>query len=63
MWPDTYSHTICTAMLGSTKKKANIATQSFPMTAEGTRSTFFAYLARLALTAYPKAVIKPTRFC
>ena len=43
----------------STKKKANIATQSFPMTAEGTRSTFFAYLARLALTAKPKAVMKP----
>ena len=43
----------------STKKKANMATQSLPTTAEGTRSTFFAYLARLALTAKPKAVIKP----
>ena len=43
----------------STKKKANIATQSLPATAEGTRSTFLAYLARLALTAKPRAVMKP----
>ena len=43
----------------STKNKANIATQSLPTTAEGTRSTFLAYLARLALTANPNAVTKP----
>ena len=43
----------------STKKKANIATQSFPITAEGTRSLFLANLANTALQASPKAVIKP----
>ena len=43
----------------SIKNKATTATTNFPTTAEGTRSTFFAYLARLALTAKPKAVIKP----
>ena len=43
----------------STKKNANIATTSFPITAEGTKSTFFAYRAKLALMAKPKAVIKP----
>ena len=46
----------------STKKNANIATQSLPITAEGTRSTFLAYLARLAFTAKPKAVMKPTKY-
>ena len=45
----------------STKKNANIATTSFPITAEGTKSTFFAYRAKLALMAKPKAVIKPKR--
>ena len=43
----------------STKKKANIATQSFPITAEGTRSLSFANLAITALQARPKAVINP----
>ena len=43
----------------STKKKANIATQSFPITAEGTKSLSLANLARTALQARPKAVIKP----
>ena len=43
----------------STKKRENKATQSFPITAEGTRSLSFAYLASTALQARPKAVIKP----
>ena len=43
----------------STKKKANIATQSLPITAEGTRSLFLANLAKTALQARPKAVIRP----
>ena len=45
----------------STKKKAKIATQSLPITAEGTRSLFLAYLAITALQASPKAVIKPNK--
>ena len=36
----------------STKKKANIATKSLPKTAEGTKSMFFEYLARLAPVSY-----------
>ena len=43
----------------STKKNENIATQSFPITAEGTRSLSLANLASTALQASPKAVIKP----
>ena len=34
-----------------TKKKANIATHNLPITAEGTKSVDFAYLAKLALQA------------
>ena len=45
----------------STKKKAKIATHSFPITADGTRSLFLAYLAMTALQARPKAVIKPNK--
>ena len=44
-----------------TKKKANIATQDLPITAAGTKSVDFAYLAMLALQANPKAVIKPNK--
>ena len=44
-----------------TKKKANIATHNLPITAEGTKSVDFAYLAKLALQANPKAVINPKR--
>ena len=43
----------------STKKKAKIATHNLPKTADGTKSLFLAYLARFALMANPKAVIKP----
>ena len=43
----------------STKKRANIATKSLPITAEGTISTSFEYLAKFAHTANPKAVMKP----
>ena len=39
----------------STKKYANTATQSLPITAEGTKSLFLAYLAITALQANPKA--------
>ena len=45
----------------STKKKAKIATHSFPITADGTRSLFLAYLAMTALQARPKAVIIPNK--
>ena len=45
----------------STKKKAKIATQSLPITAEGTKSRFLANLAITALQASPKAVIKPNK--
>ena len=45
----------------STKKKAKTATQSFPITADGTRSLFLAYLAMTALQARPKAVIIPNK--
>ena len=45
----------------STKKKAKIATQSLPITAEGTKSRFLANLAITALPASPKAVIKPNK--
>ena len=45
----------------STKKKANIATHNFPITADGTRSLFFAYLAKVALQANPKAVTRPKK--
>ena len=45
----------------STKKKAKTATQSLPITAEGTKSLFFANLAITALQASPKAVIKPNK--
>ena len=45
----------------STKRKAKIATQSLPITAEGTKSLFFANLAITALQARPKAVIKPNK--
>ena len=45
----------------STKKKANIATHNFPITAEGTRSLSFAYLAKVALQANPKAVTRPKK--
>ena len=45
----------------STKKKANKATHNFPITAEGTRSLFFAYLANVALQASPKAVTRPKK--
>ena len=45
----------------STKKKAKIATQSLPITAEGTKSLFFANLAITALQASPTAVIKPNK--
>ena len=45
----------------STKKNAKIATQSFPITADGTRSLFLANLAITALQASPKAVIIPNK--
>ena len=45
----------------STKKKAKIATQSLPITADGTKSLFLAYLAITALQASPKAVIIPNK--
>ena len=45
----------------STKKKAKTATQSLPITADGTKSLFLAYLAITALQARPKAVIKPNK--
>ena len=45
----------------STKKKAKIATQSFPITADGTRSLLLAYLAMTALHARPNAVIIPNK--
>ena len=45
----------------STKKKAKIATQSLPITAEGTKSLFLANLAITALHASPKAVIIPNK--
>ena len=45
----------------STKKKAKIATQSLPITAEGTKSLFLAYRAITALQASPKAVIMPNK--
>ena len=45
----------------STKKKANIATHNFPITADGTRSLSFAYLAKVALQASPKAVTRPKK--
>ncbi len=45
----------------STKKKANIATSSFPTTADGTRSLSLAYLAKVALQARPRAVTKPKK--
>ena len=50
-----------TKVKDSTKNKAKIATQSFPITAEGTRSLFLAYLAITALQAKPKAVIIPNK--
>ena len=40
----------------STKKKANIATTSFPITADGTKSLSLANLARFAFIARPSAV-------
>ncbi len=43
------------------KKNAKIATHNLPITAEGTRSLSLAYLARVALQAKPKAVIKPNK--
>ena len=49
------------SMKSSTKKNAKIATHNFPMTADGTKSLFFAYLARLAFIANPKAVMKPKK--
>ena len=45
----------------STKKKANIATHNFPITADGTRSLSLAYLAKVALQARPKAVARPKK--
>tara|TARA_B100000029_G_scaffold356079_1_gene348904 strand:- start:17 stop:409 length:393 start_codon:yes stop_codon:yes gene_type:complete len=45
----------------STKKKANIATHNLPIKADGTRSLSLAYLAKVALQARPKAVIKPKK--
>ena len=45
----------------STKKKAKTATQSLPITADGTKSLFLAYLAITELQARPKAVIKPNK--
>ena len=45
----------------STKEKANIATHNFPITADGTRSLSFAYLAKVALQASPKAVTRPKK--
>ena len=45
----------------STKKKAKIATQSLPITAEGTKSLFLAYLAITALQASPNDVIIPNK--
>ena len=45
----------------STKKKAKTATQSLPITADGTKSLFLAYLAITALQARPKAVINPNK--
>ena len=50
-----------TSVKSLTKKKANIATHNLPITAEGTKSVDFAYLAKLALQANPKAVINPKR--
>ena len=44
-----------------TKKKANIATNNFPNTADGTRSLSLAYLAIVALQARPKAVTRPKK--
>ena len=43
----------------STKKSANIATHNLPITAAGTRSFSFAYLAIFALQAKKNAVIRP----
>ena len=43
----------------STKKIANIATKSLPITAAGTKSLFLADLIIFAPTANPKAVISP----
>ena len=45
----------------STKKKAKIATQSLPITAEGTKSLFLANRAITALEASPKDVIIPNK--
>ena len=45
----------------STKKKANIATTSFPITADGTKSLSLANLARFAFIARPSAVTKPNK--
>ena len=55
----TIKRSLPTRLKFSTKKSANIATQSFPITAEGTRSLSFAKRARTALHARPKAVINP----
>ena len=46
----------------STKNIANIATISFPATAAGTRSFFFAYLTITAPIASPRAVTKPKKY-
>ena len=43
----------------STKNIANIATNSFPITAAGTKFLFLAYLIIMALNASHNAVIKP----
>ena len=45
----------------STKKKANIPTHNLPITADGTRSLSLAYLAKVALQARPRAVIRPKK--
>ena len=45
----------------STKKKANIATNNFPISADGTTSLYLAYFAKVALQARPKAVISPKK--
>ena len=45
----------------STKKKANIATISFPITADGTKSLSLANLARFAFMARPSADTKPNK--